>query len=118
MDLVDVLLPKHKIESRVKSALDGTLKSVLEDSSFDLIKDVQSKQQKPYVVLFVGVNGSGKTTAIKKVLKKSKDNNFVYSKGIGSNSLIGKISRKFPFTIMFLIELGILINNLFSSDTK
>jgi len=67
MDLVDVLLPKHKIESRVKSALDGTLKSVLEDSSFDLIKDVQSKQQKPYVVLFVGVNGSGKTTTIAKI---------------------------------------------------
>ena len=61
------------------------------------------------LVVCEGLDCSGKTTAIKKVLKKSKDNNFVYSKGIGSNSLIGKISRKFPFTIMFLIELNYII---------
>ena len=32
--------------------------------------------------------------------------NFVYSKGIGSNTLIGKISRKLPSTLMFSIELA------------
>ena len=54
-----------------------------------------------------GLDGAGKTTTIKEMLKSdSKDNNkFVYSKGLGSDSLIGRISRRFPSTFMFMLEL-------------
>src|SRR3989338_6472640 len=54
-----------------------------------------------------GLDGAGKTTTIKEMLKSdSKDNNkFVYSKGLGSDSLIGRIYRRFPSTFMFMLEL-------------
>jgi len=54
-----------------------------------------------------GLDGAGKTTTIREMLKSGgKDNNkFVYSKGLGSDSLIGRISRRFPLTFMFMLEL-------------
>lgn len=56
------------------------------------------------LIVCEGLDCTGKTTAINKILEQ-KNEQFVYSKGIGSNTFIGKISRKFPSTFLFFIEL-------------
>lgn len=50
-----------------------------------------------------GLDCSGKTTAIQEVLKEHPE--WVYSKGMGSDTLMGRLSRKFPSTLTFLVEL-------------
>lgn len=55
------------------------------------------------LVVCEGLDGAGKTSAIEQLLKDN--NNFAYSKGIGSDTYIGKIARKHPSTFMFLSEL-------------
>lgn len=62
-----------------------TLKNVIKEaifeilnvnSQFDLIKEIQTKPKKrlPYVIMVLGVNGTGKTTTIAKMVKLLKDN--------------------------------------------
>ncbi len=55
------------------------------------------------LIVCEGLDCSGKTTAIKEVLKAHPE--WVYSKGMGSDTLMGKFSRKFPSTLTFLVEL-------------
>ena len=55
------------------------------------------------LIVCEGLDCSGKTTAIEEVINSNPE--YVYSKGIGSNSRFGKIARKFPSTWMFLSEL-------------
>lgn len=49
-------------------ALRGSISDLLQDSP-DLIKQIKDKKDSPYVILFTGINGSGKTTAIAKITK-------------------------------------------------
>ena len=65
-DLVDVPL-KGKLEDLIKESLRKSLDEILQETSFDLIKEIKNKQDKPYVIVFVGINGSGKTTTIAKL---------------------------------------------------
>jgi fused signal recognition particle receptor len=54
-----------KTEETIRSTLTKTLEDVLATETPDLVALVKTKQ--PYVILFVGVNGVGKTTTIAKV---------------------------------------------------
>jgi len=54
-------------------------------------------------IVFEGLDGAGKTSVIKEILKTNKQ--FIYSKGIGSNTFIGRLARRFPSTFMFSLEL-------------
>ncbi len=55
------------------------------------------------LIVCEGLDCSGKTTTIKEVLKEHPE--WVYSKGMGSDTPMGKFSRKFPSTLTFLVEL-------------
>jgi len=59
---------------------------------------------KGLLIVCEGLDCSGKTTAINKLLNHN-NKKYVYSKGIGSDTFIGRISRKFHCTLMFFIEL-------------
>src|SRR3989344_6336134 len=74
MDLVNVPL-KGKIESLIKESLKRSLEEVLQETNFDLIKEIKNKSDKPYIIVFVGVNGSGKTTTVAKLAYLLKENN-------------------------------------------
>ena len=64
------------------------------------------KRKGGLLIVCEGLDGAGKTTTIEKLLENEKENNnFVYSKGIGSSTFMGKLSRKFPSTFLFLLEL-------------
>ena len=74
MDLVNVPL-KGKIEEIIKNSLKNSLEEILKESNFDLINEIKHKEEKPYVIVFVGINGSGKTTTISKIANLLINNN-------------------------------------------
>ena len=76
-DLQQELLGKKLNPFKLTKIITETFKQSLQDifdiKKLDLIKEIKNKQ--PYVILFVGVNGSGKTTSLAKLaylLKKNK----------------------------------------------
>jgi fused signal recognition particle receptor len=56
-----------EVETAVRSSLVETTRSILSRRAPDLIAAIRAKALKPYVILFVGVNGTGKTTTIAKL---------------------------------------------------
>jgi fused signal recognition particle receptor len=78
-ELVGKRVKKDEIENIVKQALKNALLDVLKVESFDLFEKINSK--KPFVILFLGFNGGGKTTTIAKLgwLLKSKGLKVVFA---------------------------------------
>jgi thymidylate kinase len=53
-----------------------------------------------------GIDGAGKTTAIKRALPHlGAERDVVYLKGIGSDNPLGKLAKRFGATFLFLVEL-------------
>ena len=74
VDLVDVPL-RGKLNELIKNSLKESLESVLRETKFDLINEIKNKGEKPYVIVFVGINGGGKTTTIAKLANLLIKNN-------------------------------------------
>jgi fused signal recognition particle receptor len=54
-------------EEAIKSSLERSVRSILSQPPFDLPGRIRAASPKPYVILFVGVNGTGKTTTVAKM---------------------------------------------------
>jgi fused signal recognition particle receptor len=54
-------------EGAIRSTLEASVRQVLTRPPFDLAAVAQRHQPKPYTILFVGVNGTGKTTSVAKL---------------------------------------------------
>ncbi len=54
-------------EGAIKVSLEHSVRAILARPTVDLAAAIRSRTEKPYVILFVGVNGSGKTTTIAKM---------------------------------------------------
>ena len=74
VDLVNVPL-KGKIEDLIKNSLKDSLEEILKETNFDLINEIKNKKERPYSIVFVGINGSGKTTSIAKLAYLLTKNN-------------------------------------------
>lgn len=75
-DIVGKELLKKEIEYEIKDSLKSIIEEILIEP-FDLVKKIKEKNKnhEPYVILFCGINGSGKTTTVAKIaesLKKQK----------------------------------------------
>ncbi len=64
------------ISKIAKESVRTALREVLQTESINLLDEIREKKAKgePYLILFVGYNGTGKTTTIAKVAKMLKDN--------------------------------------------
>jgi len=71
-NLVDKPIARAEVEDIVKKSLARSLQDVLDIDSIDVMARI--KEKKPYVIAFVGINGSGKTTTIAKFANMLKDN--------------------------------------------
>lgn len=75
-DLVDKPIKRGDVENTILKSLKKSIESLFENSEeIDLIKKIKSKSEKPYSIVFLGANGSGKTTSIAKIahyLEKNK----------------------------------------------
>ena len=76
--LVGSRVNKKEIEDFVKKSLTENISSMFDDAgSVDILSNIKSKTdpQDPYLILFVGINGTGKTTTVAKIanlLQKNK----------------------------------------------
>ncbi|MCX6706921.1 MAG: signal recognition particle-docking protein FtsY [Candidatus Woesearchaeota archaeon] len=70
--IVDKKIPRGKFEDYVITSLHDSISSLFDVKKINLIKNI--KEKKPYIIVFVGVNGSGKTTTIAKVAKLIQNN--------------------------------------------
>ena len=77
-DLKGKLVGKELLKKEVETEIKDSLKEIIEEiliEPFDLSEKIKEKKEKPYVILFCGINGTGKTTTIAKIadsLKKKK----------------------------------------------
>lgn len=70
-DLVNISIKKDKIEETIKNSLKESILGVLIEGE-DIIKKIE-KSLETYVILFFGINGSGKTTTIAKIAHLLKE---------------------------------------------
>ena len=64
---------KKKVKEDIISALKDYLEEIFKEKKLEDIIKEQEKKQGPYLILFFGINGSGKTTTIAKMSKLLKD---------------------------------------------
>ncbi len=64
-ELVDNPIPRNKIDKIVTETLKKSISELFEDGKVDMLSEIEKK--KPFVICFIGINGSGKTTTIAKV---------------------------------------------------
>lgn len=72
--LVDKPFKRKELEHIIQDSLKKSLEEIVDFEKIDLEKEIRKKR--PYVVCFVGVNGSGKTTTIAKIANLLKKENF------------------------------------------
>lgn len=74
VSLLGMELKHSEVKSVIVSRLKNSLLEILNVPNVDLIESVKTK--KPYVILFLGFNGSGKTTTLAKFGKWLLSNNY------------------------------------------
>ncbi len=65
-DLVGQSIPKKNLEEKINQSLKEIIQEILVEP-FKLLDKIKQKQTKPFIILFCGINGAGKTTGIAKV---------------------------------------------------
>ncbi|MCI4348785.1 MAG: signal recognition particle-docking protein FtsY [Thermoplasmata archaeon] len=55
------------LEAAVRGSLEASVRTILAKPPYDLVVQARTHQPKPFIVLFVGVNGTGKTTTVAKI---------------------------------------------------
>ena len=77
--LVGVTVSKDRIAEIVKQNLRQSLSNMFDAAGkIDILSNVQKKKEtnEPYIILFMGINGTGKTTTIAKFANLLKENKF------------------------------------------
>jgi fused signal recognition particle receptor len=64
-NMVGKFIKRGEIENVVRNSFRDSILDILKTESFDLIERVKTK--KPYLIVFLGFNGSGKTTSIARI---------------------------------------------------
>jgi len=64
--LINNTIKKSEIDGEIKKVLKGILSEIL-INPFDIVKKINEKKEKPFVIVFFGINGGGKTTTIAKI---------------------------------------------------
>lgn len=91
--LVDQPLRRGHIEEIIQKSLRESIEKVLSVPGIDVIKAIQEKQEKPYIIVFVGVNGSGKTTTVAKFAHLCLENKLSVILGAGDSFRKGAIEQ-------------------------
>jgi fused signal recognition particle receptor len=61
------------VAEAVRTSLEASVRSLLAKPPVDLVEAARASPKKPYIVLFVGVNGTGKTTTVAKLAMRLRD---------------------------------------------
>ncbi len=82
-----------EVEAAIRASLENSVRSILTAPSFDLSQRIRSQDPKPFVILFVGVNGTGKTTTVAKLAGWLRDRNFRVVIAAGDTFRAGAIEQ-------------------------
>ncbi len=93
IDLVNVPIEKKKIGRIIEDNLRSSIKDLFNIEEIDLIRKIKEKRDRPYVIIFLGVNGTGKTTTIAKIAKLCLDNNLTITLGAADCFRKGSIEQ-------------------------
>ena len=63
-DLVDKPINRVEVSTIILKSLKKSIEELLKIPTEDLVEEIKKKKEKPYIIAFIGVNGSGKTTTI------------------------------------------------------
>lgn len=85
-EVVDVIIKRLKeeivgkefLKKEIDELIKDTFKDIISDvliKPFNLLERIRQKENKPYVILFFGINGSGKTTTIAKIARFLEEKN-------------------------------------------
>ncbi|MFO8078335.1 MAG: signal recognition particle-docking protein FtsY [Thermoplasmatota archaeon] len=85
-------LQRGKIDETIESVLRHAIEHVLESNKLDFQEFIE-KEEKPVVIMFVGVNGSGKTTSIAKMATSLKKQGFSSVMAAGDTFRAGAIEQ-------------------------
>ncbi len=85
-------MSRREAKDAVEEALKNAIKNILEKSEGDFFSTVE-KAEKPFVIMFVGVNGSGKTTAIAKLAHMLKKRGYSCVIAAGDTFRAGAIEQ-------------------------
>ncbi len=75
--LVDKPIKRGKIEQIILESLMNSVSGLFDIDKINLVQEIKLHKEKnnsPYVLCFLGINGSGKTTSIAKLVKMFQDN--------------------------------------------
>lgn len=61
------------LQELILVSLKKSIKEILNIQGFDLVERIKKSKKKPYVIVFIGVNGSGKTTTLAKIANKFQE---------------------------------------------
>lgn len=75
-DLVGIEVKKSQIQNTIITSLKETILSLLVEPP-SLIRDIKRKRELPFTIIFVGINGSGKTTSVAKLAHYLKQHNII-----------------------------------------
>ncbi len=91
-ELKQVPLDKGNLRETIKMVLQHAISHVLQSKTFDFLEFIKNKE-KPVVIMFVGVNGSGKTLAIAKMATYLKKHGFSSVMAAGDTFRAGAIEQ-------------------------
>ncbi len=80
-------------EEAIRLGLEHSVRGILTRPSVDLAAAIRAKPEKPYVVLFVGVNGTGKTTTVAKLAVWLRERGFSSVIAAGDTFRAGAIEQ-------------------------
>jgi fused signal recognition particle receptor len=69
-ELKEKIVGRKLLEKEIELEINDSFKEIIEEiliEPFDLIEKIKEKKDKPYVILFCGINGTGKTTTLAKL---------------------------------------------------
>lgn len=91
--LVDKPIKRGEVLDTIRLNLKTSIEDLLSIESIDVIKRIKEKKDRPYVILFVGINGSGKTTTLAKIANLCLKNKLSVVLGAGDCFRKGSIEQ-------------------------
>ena len=92
-NLVDVPLKRGEVENIIQESLKESILELLDLPDINLIELIKAKKDKPFVIVFFGINGAGKTTSISKIAHLCQRNNLSVVLGAGDSFRMAAIEQ-------------------------
>ncbi len=73
-NLVEKPIKRNRVEEAIGNSLKNSIEELFKVEKIDLLERIKAKDEKPFIIAFFGINGSGKTTTIAKIADLLKNN--------------------------------------------